>query len=160
MPSAETLIAELDHARHILRQLLQDLEAQHAASLEVYPTWTIKELLAHVAGWDDACIATLRAHSRGELPATPAASGIDLYNVSTVARRAALPLEQVIQEWESTREVLKQIIRDLPAEKLAEQFVYPWGPTGDLTRMVHIFAEHEAEHAEEIRKKMSVISSQ
>ena len=160
MPSAEELIIELDRARQSMRDLLRDLEAQHAASRELYPTWTVKELLSHIAGWDDACIASLRAHCQGDVPATPAARGIDPYNESTVAERAALTLEKVIQEWEQTREVLKQIIRELPAEKLDQPFVFPWGPTGNLTRMVRIFVEHEEEHVEEIRRKLSVNSSQ
>jgi exonuclease VII small subunit len=152
--SADPFIDELDHARQTMRKLLQDLEAMHASSWELYPTWTIKELLSHLAGWDDACIASLQAFLQDDAPGTPAARGIDLYNASTVAERAELPLEKVIQEWEQTREVFKLVIRALPAEKLDQPFVFPWGPTGTLDRLVHIFADHEEEHAEEIRKML------
>jgi hypothetical protein len=150
--SAEQLIAELEQAREVMRGLLRDLEAAHAESRELYPTWTIKELLAHITGWDDACIASLQAHSQGTAPATPAARGINPYNASTVAERQALPLEHVIKEWEQTREAFKQAIRDLPDEKFREAFVFPWGPKDTLGNMITIFAEHEIEHAEEIRK--------
>ena len=156
MASKEELIHELEQARYVMRALLWDLEKAHAESKELYPTWTVKELLSHLAGWDDACIASLQAHAQGDVPATPASRGIDLYNESTVAERAALPLEHVIKEWEQTRQVFLQTIRDLPAEKLAETFVFPWGPKGTLESMVTIFAEHEMEHAEEIRKKWIV----
>ncbi len=159
MSSAEQFIEELDHSRQLLRELLRDLETAHAGTRELYPTWTIKELLAHVAGWDDACIASLQAHLQDHIPATPAAQGIDLYNGSTVAEREALSLEKVIQEWEHTREVFKQAIRDLPAEKLDQPFVFPWGPTGTLDVMVRIFAEHECEHAQEIRKLIAMPGS-
>lgn len=154
MTNADQLIAELDQAREMMRALLYDLEKAHAESRELYPTWTIKELLAHIAGWDDACIASLQAFSQGNVPATPAARGIDLYNASTVAEREALPLEHVIKEWEKTREIFKQTIRQVPAEKLAERFVFPWGQQGTLEAMVMVFAEHETEHAEEIRRKV------
>ncbi len=151
MTNADQLIAELDRAREVMRALLRDLEAAHAQSRELYPTWTIKELLAHIAGWDDACIASLQAFSQGDVPATPAARGIDLYNASTVAEREALPLEHVIMEWEKTREIFKQAIREVPAEKIAERFVFPWGQQGTLEQMVMVFVEHETEQAEEIR---------
>ena len=160
MNRIDPLIAELVQARQVMRKLLADLEEAHAATRELYPTWTIKELLAHIAGWDDACIATLQAVTAGTLPATPAARGIDVYNASTVAERAALPLERVIREWEQTRETFIQAIRDLPPEKLDEPFIFAWGPAGTLTQLVEIFTDHEQEHAEEIRGKLSVISSQ
>ena len=63
MTSADPLIDELIQARQVMRRLLHDLETAHAAAQELYPTWTIKELLSHIAGWDDACIATLLAVS-------------------------------------------------------------------------------------------------
>jgi hypothetical protein len=154
MRTKADLIADLDHAREAMRALLRDLEAAHRERQEVYPTWTIKELLAHLTGWDDACIASLQAYARDDAPATPASRGINPYNVSTVHEREALSLEQVIKEWETTREVFKQSIRDLPEEKLPAPFVMPWGETSDLAGMVNVFAEHELDHALEIRGKL------
>lgn len=154
MSTQQTFIAELEHARATMQGLLDDLEAAQKDRQEVYPTWTIKELLAHLTGWDDACIASLQAHLRGDVPATPAARGLDPYNASTVYEREALSLEQVIAEWDHTRETFKNLIRALPVDKVEEPFVFPWGPKGRLSDMVKIFAEHEIEHAEEIRKKL------
>jgi hypothetical protein len=154
MRTKADLIADLDRARATMRTLLDDLEVAHRERQEVYPTWTIKELLAHLTGWDDACIASLQTYARDEAPATPASLGINPYNASTVHERQALSLEQVLKEWEATREVFKQAIRDLPEEKVAQPFVMPWGETGDLAGMVDIFAGHELEHAIEIREKM------
>ena len=154
MNAQETYIKELEHARSTMQSLLDDLESAHKDNQEVYPTWTIKELLAHLTGWDDACIASLQAHARSEVPATPASRGIDPYNASTVHEREALSLEQVIQEWDHTRETFKALIHALPDEKVAEPFVFPWGPKGLLKDMVKIFVEHEIKHAEEIRKRL------
>ena len=146
----EQLIAELDQARDVMRQLIKDLDTQ----CEVYPTWTVKELLSHITGWDDGCIASLNAHLTGDVPVTPAARGIDYYNSTTVYERQALPLEHVIREWETTRETLKQMIRSLPESKFYEPFTFIWGEKGTLEDMVNIFTHHEMEHAKEIRGKM------
>jgi len=153
MDAKEKMITELDQAHQATRDLLRDLEAAHQANRELYPTWTIKEFLSHLTGWDDACIASLRAVAHGDAPATPAAQGIDPYNASTVHEREALSLEQVIQEWEATRVDFIRAIRELPVEKIGEPFVFPWGPKSTLARMVQIFVEHEHEHVEEIRAK-------
>jgi len=153
MDEKERFIADWNHGHEMIAQLLQDLEATHRESSELYPTWTIKELLAHLAGWDDACIASLRAFARGDAPATPASRGIDPYNASTVHEREALSLDHVIKEWSLSRKEFIAAIRELPDEKVSEAFVMPWGSRGTLADMVKIFAEHDVEHAEEIRAK-------
>ena len=155
MKTKEHLIAELEQARAVTRALLRDLETASPEQREVYPTWTIKEFLAHITGWDDACIATLQAVSRGEPGDTPAAGGFDPFNAANVSRRMALSLDEVIQELERTRAVFLQAIRDLPDERAGEAFVSPWGPIIHLPEMVQVFAEHEIEHVEEIRARLS-----
>jgi len=145
----EQLIAELDRARDEMRALLQELDTAQ----EVYPTWTVKELLAHMTGWDEDCIASLSAHMAGAAPEVPAANGFDPYNAANIHERQAMTLQQTIQEWEATREKFKKMILDVPEEKMHQPFVFPWGPSGALEQMVMVFAEHEREHAEEIREK-------
>ena len=149
MPKTKAdLIAELDYAHDEMHRLLKDIDAQQ----EIYPTWTAKELISHMTGWDDGCIASLRAHVTGDVPSTPAARGINPYNASTVHEREALSLDHVVREWELTRETFKQLIQELPDEKLNQPFVFPWGEKGTLEGMVQIFAEHEREHVAEIRQ--------
>jgi hypothetical protein len=55
MDEREILIQGLEKARTKLLGVVDQFDP----SLEVYPHWTIKELLAHLAGWDDAIIDTL-----------------------------------------------------------------------------------------------------
>lgn len=147
----EQLISQLDEAREQMRSLIQKLDPQN----EIYPGWKVKELLAHIAGWDDSCIASLRAHMTNDLPTTPAAAGIDPFNAVSVSERATRSTEQVQSEWEQSREILKELIRDLPEEKLDQPFVFPWGQVGTLEIMVRVFAEHEIEHVDEIRSLLN-----
>jgi len=142
------LIRQLDTARQQMRVALIGFARQ----TEVYPRWTVKQLLAHVAGWDDAATSSLRAHAGGAEPATPAASGIDEYNVHSVETRDALNYEQVVAEWELARDQLKLALFEMPAERFAERLLYPWGRSGTIARLVAILADHEEEHAEEIRQ--------
>ncbi len=154
MPTKAELIAQLDEARAEMRRLLADIEAAHIDHQELYPTWTIKELLSHITGWDDASIDSMRAVMAGETPLTPAQRGINPYNASTVSERESLSLEQVIAEWEHTREDFKQAIRDLPQSLFDKPFVFAWGQNGTVSELVAVFSEHEKEHAEEIREKV------
>jgi hypothetical protein len=148
MDEKDRLIQHLDGARETMRTLLHDLDPQ----MEIYPTWTIKEVLAHIAGWDDATTSSLRAHAGGDEPATPALEGINAYNAETVSTRQALSYEQVVREWEFSRKELKAAIGEMPEEKLQEPLLLPWGGRGTIDLVVATFAEHEREHAGEIRE--------
>jgi hypothetical protein len=151
MEERTLLIQQLAQAREKMRAVLADVDTQ----MEIYPHWTIKHVLAHIAGWDDACIASLRAHVAGDEPGAPAARGIDFYNAQSVETREPLGYDHVVKEWELARGQLETVINEMPPEKLKEQLLFPWGPTGTIARLVAIFAEHEEEHAEEIRKLMT-----
>ena len=144
----EELIQRLDAAREVLHELL----AQIPPGTELYPGWTLREFYAHLAGWDEAVTASLRAHAAGRTPATPADKGIDAFNAESVAARSALNDDRLVREWRMAREELKAALRELPLEKLDEPVVYAWGPTGSVERMIEVFVWHEGtEHAGELR---------
>jgi hypothetical protein len=151
MEERTRLIQQLAGARDKMRALLADVDTRS----EIYPHWTIKQVLAHIAGWDDACVASLRAHAAGNEPGVPAARGINPYNAQSVETREPLSYDQVVKEWELARGQFETAINEMPPEKFGERFVFPWGPTGTIAELVAIFAEHEEEHAEEIRKLMT-----
>lgn len=148
MTDVDALIQMLDRTRKRIYKLIEDLDAHD----EIYPGWTVKQLLAHFAGWDDGSIVSLEAYAAGGPPATPAYKGINPYNAQTVAEREPLTFTHIIREWERSRDQLKEELRRLPAEKLQAEMVFPWGPTGTVEQLIYILAEHEVEHAEEIER--------
>ncbi len=156
MEEKERLIQELDEARKATREIIDRVGTQR----EIYPGWKIKEFLSHLTGWDDATTTSLRAHAIGKEPGTPAYRGIDFYNAETVSTREILEYRHVLAEWEVAREQLKATIRALPDDKFKEPLVYPWGPTGSVTRLVQIMIHHELEHADEIRKLFAAQQNQ
>lgn len=146
------LIAELDQARSMIHDLLSELNR----SEEVYPGWKVKDLLGHIAGWDEAIIATLRAHKTGGTPDTPAAQGIDFYNALSTAKRKDLAYEVVYKEWIEQREEMKRLIIEMPDDKLNEPILLPWSQMGSIAQVIAIFAHHEASHAAEIRQELGL----
>ena len=142
----QALIKQLDEARARLEKLLPDVDP----AKEIYPGWTIRQLLAHITGWDDSSIESLRAHVAGQPPATPADRGIDEYNARTVTSRQSLDLEHVIKECRQTRQILKKVIAEMPEDKFSQKFVLAWGARGTVTGLVNIFIEHEREHTDDI----------
>ncbi len=141
-PQREFLIERLQHAR----KPLEDLHPQAPPGKEIYANWTVKELLAHLTGWDDVTIEALHAHGRGEPVSTTVSTGIDAYNARTVSSRESLNLKQTIDEWRATRQALIQALHDLPDEKFNQALTFPWGETGTVAYLIEIFVEHEEYH--------------
>jgi hypothetical protein len=143
-----SLLQQLDLAREQMIGALKDTDL----AIEVYPSWTIKHVLAHIIGWDEASTVSIRAHIRGDDAGAPAARGIDSYNEVSVATRVILSYGQMVKEWEQARKHFKAAILDIPPEKVHDPMLYPWGDTGTAANLVRIFIHHEYQHATEIQK--------
>jgi len=143
----QALLQRLDEARAGLEALLPGIDP----SKQIYPGWTISQLLAHMTGWDDANIASLRAHVGGRTPATPADRGIDAYNAQTVSTRQDLDLDHVAKEWRLTRQILRTVVEQMPEDKFQEPLVIPWGGKASVTELIEVFVEHEHEHTADVR---------
>jgi len=148
MNQREDLIRRLEASRANMIAHLDEIDKNR----KIYPLWTVREIIAHLSGWDDASIAFIRALMEGREPATPAARGIDVYNAETVATREGLSYDHIYREYIETRRVLLDLIRTIPAEKITQVFTLPWGGEGTLVDIVDIFAPHEEEHAADVHK--------
>jgi hypothetical protein len=146
MNERDHIIAEFEKSRGQMRAIVARADSHQA----IYPRWTMKEVLDHLSGWDDAVIAILNAHISGVIEDMPSVRGIDAYNAETVSTRESLPFEHSLREWEASREAVKKLILKVPDEKMNEVFPFPWGGSGNVADMLRIFYEHEEEHAEEI----------
>ena len=122
------LIARWEDRRKKLKAAVAQAEAHREK--EIYRGWRLKELLAHMSGWDDAVIAAIQAHADGTEVGTPASRGIDAYNAETVATRETLDYDHVRREWDRTHELLMNALKELPLEKYHEALNFPWGETG------------------------------
>jgi hypothetical protein len=147
MATKSELIRWLEVSHLKIEELVEKVDQ----SLEIYPGWTIREILAHFTGWDDAVLASLKSHAAGGIPTVVAERGPNAYNEATVTEREALSFEHIYQEWQTTHEQLKITIRDLPSEKMDEEIVFPWGQTGNIEDLViGLTTEHEVSHAKDI----------
>jgi hypothetical protein len=151
MSQRAELIAILEHSRAKMMAHLDEIDKNR----KIYPLWTIREMLAHISGWDDAVIAFIQSLMAGEIPATPAVRGVNVYNAETVATREGLDYDHIYREYLETRKILLQLLQDISDEKFSAPHVLPWGDPGTLVDIIKIFGEHEAEHAEDVENLIS-----
>jgi hypothetical protein len=138
--------------RHLneTHQTIEELLAGIDPTKEIYPGWTIKQILAHISGWDDACIDALRMHELDRSSSAPAIHSLDKYNELSVSSRKGLTYDQILNEWRVTRKILCEIIADMTEEKFLEPVPVPWAKKTTVTRLVDIFNHHDNEHAKDI----------
>ena len=144
--SKNILINHLNESHKAIEGLLSGIDP----SKEIYPGWTIKQVLAHISGWDDACIDALRMHELDHSPSIPVIHSLDKYNESSVSCRKRLTYDKILKEWRVTRKILCEIIDGLPEEKFLEPVAVPWGKKITVTKLVDIFSHHDKEHAKDI----------
>jgi uncharacterized protein (TIGR03083 family) len=143
-------------------ELCQRLERSHSQwedllphinpAQELYPGWTIRQLLAHLTGWDENTIATLTALQSPEAPEAPGTYDFDEFNAHTVSSRQALDLTAVIQEWRGTRERLVTLLREMSDETYSKTLVASWGEHLSVPGLIQVFIGHEASHARDIQQ--------
>jgi len=119
---------------------------------KIYPLWTIREIVAHLSGWDDAAIGFASALLKGEIPPIPAPRGPNVYNEETVSTREGLSYDHIVREYVSTRAKLITVVRQMTEEMVTQKSILPWGDEGSLESIVQVFGPHEMEHAMDVKK--------
>ncbi len=148
MQTKTEIIQEFNAARAKTRALLPEIDGK----MQIYPNWTIKEVLSHLIGWDDANIMALEAFATGQPPVAPALRGVDFYNAQIIEEREALSYEQIVSEWEWAREQLITVLDKLTETDLQSNIVAPWGISMSVLELLTRMAAHEKEHAETIQR--------
>ncbi|MEZ4501223.1 MAG: hypothetical protein R3C39_01185 [Dehalococcoidia bacterium] len=125
--------------------LMEAIDALSAARrLEVwFGTWSLKDVIAHLATWHDAAALGLEQIARGERPHLPGFEGDDdAYNAAAVARLEGESWERLMAMLRAARErhdaAARGLVGAVPLERLEE---------GRATRrLLDLPATHGEEH--------------
>jgi len=108
--------------------------------------WGVREILAHIAGWQREMIPVLERVARGEKPIPDGVSYEDLdgWNARHVAARRGLTVEGVRAELDASHRGFVNAARAVPEAR--------FGPDKTATRIVDLNGPHHyREHAAQIR---------
>lgn len=142
----DQIIQILTLSRREIRQAIDQIDP----TSQIYPGWQLRELLAHIAGWDQLLAKCLSAHANGERFSRPGFPETDEFNRQSIEARADLSTEQVSADWETRREELIAVLGAMPPERFEQPLIFPWGQVGTVEDILRGFASHERRHAEEM----------
>lgn len=129
--------------------MVETLE-QADEDVEIYAGWTVKELVAHLIGWDTATANSLSSFIQGGVPDVVSINGVDAYNAETLAQYAGLSLGQLVEEWQNERQRLLDTMTALEESQLKAKINFPWGGRDTVSKMLFYLANHDTKHTNDI----------
>ena len=154
MTTLDDAVEALGRTRAELLGILGGLDAAALDRKGVVGAWSVKNVLAHLAAWEDWVVQALPARvASGTTPEDfrARAQDEDRFNAAEVAEREELTPDEQVMELERTRDALLAYVRGLDAAALARP--NPWdtwqGTIPDY--LLAALRDHEAEHVAELR---------
>jgi uncharacterized damage-inducible protein DinB len=153
---AETL-SGLAEAR---QQILEAVSALQPGEGDIVflGTWSVKDLLAHLAGWDYANLEAAQAVLAGRLPAFYAHIDRDwkTYNALLVEKYKLDDLGELVASVRASRQEMVDFLEGLPAEQFDKDMgVRSSGYKVTIARLLKAETRDERVHAGQIREYFS-----
>lgn len=144
------LLDMLNESHNEMRGTVQGVDLEIPAQED--GSWQIRDVLAHLAAWDQEVVKSIIAFKEGKEYSIPNFNE-DAYNSKATLEMRGLTGQEVVEEWEQAREDFKAAIEDLSPQQFTGVMLYPWGDErGDITLLVKYMVEHDEEHLIEIRE--------
>jgi hypothetical protein len=109
-------------------------------------TWSVKDIVAHIAGWHEEMGPALERLARGERPIREGVSydDVDAWNAKFAAARRGTPVADVLLELDKTHEYFLRAAAAVPGERF-QPGKTTWKIVDQNT------AHHYREHADQVR---------
>ncbi len=147
----ENLIIQLEKAREGLLRAVEGLSEEAMTASPAVGQWTIKDLLAHVAAWDEESLRGIRELLRGERPRF-LDTDWDQWNAKEVEKRRALSRQAVLEELKRSHREFLEFLRGLGEAEWERPREERWKRYKvTVAWMVGGVIGHDREHAKQIR---------
>lgn len=151
MSSIPEIISYLNFGRDCLLESIEGLSQREMTEIPIYPDWTIKDVLAHIIGWDRRVIAILPLivnDRAGEVPGVDVAN----HNAQSVAagRRKSVP--QLLAEIKESHQQIMALISELDYREIDRRHERNGRVITIRSYIIQIMVDHERQHAAEIEQ--------
>lgn len=146
------VLDRIGESRELLLRELEGLDEEAMTETPVEGVWTIKDLIGHVAAWEEVCLPPLRNFSEGGAFDADPIPDHDVWNEAQSARRQNWTLRQVLDDLHLVRQELLRLSAKLDDAQWKETVTLPWGEEATMVHMISGLAWHEREHLKSIRR--------
>lgn len=145
----EQLLARLAAERAGLLEQFIGLDERSLTEVPMLDSWTVKDLLAHVAAWDRWELREMERMADGEAPDLSAVRDVDGYNAAVVTAWQGRTLAEVLAELQDARAAWAAWLQALPEEQFFQLRLLE-GEDWSFPGCVEVQWQHDAEHAAQI----------
>jgi hypothetical protein len=135
-------------------QTLADLDS--AAVVYAESGWTVKDIVAHLAAWDEETALCFKAYGDGGSYSIPGYvwGHYDEFNWAAYEQRKDLPTAEVYASWDSARSRIYAAVERLTPEQIAGEMTYPSGQYANCDKLITEVIEHQELHFNDIFKAL------
>jgi uncharacterized damage-inducible protein DinB/predicted RNase H-like HicB family nuclease len=151
----EILLATLDAARQELVAAADLIAQDRRASRPVCGSWTIQELVGHIADWEWVGVEGLRDMAAGRQPQVEAIDDIEGWNQTRVRARRGELEEATWRDLHAARQALTEWVEGMSQVALSRCYPFPWGMEGTVYDWISVFVRHDREHSADIRQEQA-----
>ena len=150
--SKDEILTRLAESRRALHQAIQGLSEEEMTQVQVEGVWTIKDVLGHIASWEETCLEPLRRYADGGPFEVEVIQDYLAWNDEQAARKRDTPLDTILDELAAIRQALVAAASRLSAEQWKQQVPFSWGGEGTMAEVLDVFYRHELEHLRTIQQ--------
>jgi uncharacterized damage-inducible protein DinB len=148
----EDTLTRLAESRQALHQAIEGLSEEEMTQVQVEGVWTVKDVLGHIASWEETCLEPLRRYTDGGPFEVEVIEDYLAWNDVEAARKRDVPLDAILDELAAVRQGMVEAASRLSAEQWKQRVPFSWGGEGTIAGLLDVFYRHELEHVHNIRQ--------
>jgi hypothetical protein len=151
MEAGAVLRLKLDSARQELLDAIAQIPAIDRSARVVCGVWTTRDLVGHIADWEQVGVEGVRLMAAGQAPAVGRIEDIEAWNQAHARARQEQPWDVVSEDLDRIRHDLLEILERMSSSELERVFPFPWDEEGRVHDWISVFVHHDQEHAADLR---------
>ncbi len=148
-------VVKLRAARKELQESLAGVSEEDLLRPNAVEKWSIKDLLAHIAAWDEEILRVVQAFAMQSEPrytySISERNDFAVWNAEQVETRKDRTLPQIRTEFDNARRDLIQVIEGVTDQVLMRPKQTSWNQVRTGLELLDEMAAHDLEHAKDIR---------
>ncbi len=149
MASIESIVADFKYGRAEILRAIAGLSEAELTEVLVYEAWTIKDILAHLIGWDEWVISILPLITEARADEIPLINR-EAYNQQTLNLWQTKSVDEIQQKLQETHEAVVHMLSNLDYVEIDTRHERDGRVITIRSYVVDVVEEHERQHAAEI----------
>jgi uncharacterized damage-inducible protein DinB len=151
MSSISAIISYLEYGRSRFLQSIEGLSRREMTEIPIYEGWTVRDVLAHMIGWDHWVLSTLSLMLQNRADEIPAVDE-DMYNRQSIATWQDKSVDDLLLEIQTTHQRILDTFSQIDHVEIDMRRERQGRIITIRSYVIEVMVEHERQHATEIEQ--------